>query len=253
MNTVIVTGGGRGIGAAIVKRFEQLGSRVYALDRAHPELDSSSGAVIPLITDISDAEEMNKCMTRIHDDTGRIDTLVNNAGVRVTGDVIETSLEDWDRLMHVNLRAVFITCKFALPYMLERGRGAIVNIASMAALNPMWDRAAYCASKAGVIGLTKQMALQYARRGVRVNAVCPGPTLTPFMESQLARLPDAEEARSRYETRQPIGRFADPDHIAQAVAYLASDAAEVVTGTTLDVDCGTTLINAQGASGRLAS
>ena len=193
------------------------------------------------------------CITRIHDDTGRIDTLVNNAGVRVTGDVIETSLEDWDRLMHVNLRAVFITCKFALPYMLERGRGAIVNIASMAALNPMWDRAAYCASKAGVIGLTKQMALQYARRGVRVNAVCPGPTLTPFMESQLARLPDAEEARSRYETRQPIGRFADPDHIEQAVAYLTNDAAEVVPGTTLDVDCGTTLINAQGASGRLAS
>jgi len=253
VETVIVTGGGRGIGAAIVKRFAAMDAQVYALDLAHPELEETDGTIVSLIVDIADPHAMDDCISSIATETGRISTLVNNAGVRVTGDVIETSVEDWDRLMSVNLRAVFLSCKYALPIMLEQGRGAIVNIASMAGLNPMWDRAAYCSSKAGVIGLTKQMALQYARRGVRVNAVCPGPTLTPFMESQLAKLPNAREARTRYEDSQPIGRFADPDHIAQAVIYLASDAAEVITGTTLEVDCGTTLINGQGASGRLAS
>lgn len=251
METAIVTGGGRGIGAAIVKRLAHTGRQVYALDLAHPELDPREEGIIRERIDISKPDLVEALVNRVRHQQGRIDVLVNNAGVRVTGDVIETSIDDWDKLMSVNLRAVFIACKLVVPVMLSREAGVIVNVASMAGLNPMWDRAAYCASKAGVIGLTKQMALQYARKGIRVNAICPGPTLTPFMASQLARLPDG--AREKYEDRQPIGRFAEPDHIAHAVTYLASDAAEVITGTAMEIDCGTTLLNGQGASGRLAS
>ena len=251
MKTAIVTGAGRGIGAAIAARLAQDGFTTFAWDLAHEA--SALDGVEAQTVDVADPDAVSAAVETVRDRTGQIDVLVNNAGIRVIGDVVSTSVEDWDRLMSVNLRAVFVASKFVVPVMLSRSRGAIVNIASMAATNPMWDRAAYCASKAGVLGLTKQMALQYARLGVRVNAVCPGPTLTPFMRYQLDNQPDAAAALENYQNRQPIGRLADPEHVAAAVAYLASDAAEVVTGAEIAVDCGTSLLNGQGASGRLAS
>ena len=239
MRTVIVTGAGGGIGASTARKFLDLGDRVYGVDLA---FDDAPGGLIEAVCDITDPDAVSGLAERVVSETGRIDVLVNNAGIRVTGDVIGTSIEDWDRLMAVNLRAVFLACKFALPHMLERASGVIVNVASVAGLNPIPDRAAYCASKAGVIGLTRQMALQYARQGIRVSAVCPGPTKTPFTRSVLAGSADPATAEAAFAARLPIGRFAASEEIAGAIAFLASHEASFITGSVLDVDGGNNLV-----------
>ena len=139
-------------------------------------------------------------------------------------------------MMAVNLTAVFLGCKFSLPHMLKQASGVIVNVASTAGLNPLPNRAAYCANKAGVIGLTRQMALQYARQGVRVTAICPGSTMTPFARGAMARTGDPAAAVAAFSARLPIGQFAEAEEQANAIAYLASDEASFITGSILDVD-----------------
>ena len=239
MRTVIVTGAGRGIGASIARKFLDLGDRVYGVDLA---FDEAPCEVVEAVCDITDPDAVRELVERVVRETGRVDVLVNNAGIRVEADVIDTTIEDWDRLMAVNLTAVFLACKFALPHMVEQGSGAIVSVASVAGLNPIPDRAAYCASKAGVIGLTRQMALQYARRGIRVSAVCPGPTLTPFTRRYRERFGDPEAESAAFAGRLPVGRFAAPEEIANAIAFLASDDASFITGSVLDVDGGNNLV-----------
>ena len=239
MRTVIVTGAGRGIGASIARKFLDLGDRVYGVDLA---FDEAPREIVEAVCDITDPDAVRELVERVVRETGRVDVLVNNAGIRVEADVIDTSIEDWDRLMAVNLTAVFLACKFALPHMVEQGSGAIVSVASVAGLNPIPDRAAYCASKAGVIGLTRQMALQYARRGIRVSAVCPGPTLTPFTRRYRERFGDPEGESAAFAGRLPVGRFAAPEEIANAIAFLASDEASFITGSVLDVDGGNNLV-----------
>ena len=239
MRTVIVTGAGRGIGASIARKFLDLGDRVYGVDLAFDEVPRE---IVEAVCDITDPDAVSALVERVVRETGRVDVLVNNAGIRVEADVIDTTIEDWDRLMAVNLTAVFLACKFALPHMVEQGSGAIVSVASVAGLNPIPDRAAYCASKAGVIGLTRQMALQYARRGIRVSAVCPGPTLTPFTRRYRERFGDPEGESAAFEGRLPVGRFAAPEEIANAIAFLASDEASFITGSVLDVDGGNNLV-----------
>ena len=239
MRTVIVTGAGRGIGASIARKFLDLGDRVYGVDLAFDEAPSE---IVEAVCDITDPDAVSAMVERVVRETGRVDVLVNNAGIRVEADVIDTTIEDWDRLMAVNLTAVFLACKFALPHMVEQGSGAIVSVASVAGLNPIPDRAAYCASKAGVIGLTRQMALQYARRGIRVSAVCPGPTLTPFTRAYRETFGDPEAEFADFAGRLPVGRFAAPEEIANAIAFLASDDASFITGSVLDVDGGNNLV-----------
>ena len=146
MRTVIVTGAGRGIGASIARKFLDLGDRVYGVDLA---FDEAPREIVEAVCDITDPDAVRELVERVVRETGRVDVLVNNAGIRVEADVIDTTIEDWDRLMAVNLTAVFLACKFALPHMVEQGSGAIVSVASVAGLNPIPDRAAYCASKAG--------------------------------------------------------------------------------------------------------
>ena len=239
MRTVVVTGAGRGIGASIARKFLDLGDRVYGADFA---FDEAPRELVEAVCDVTDPDAASGLVERVVRETGRIDVLVNNAGIRVEADVIGTTIEDWDRLMSVNLRAVFLACKFALPHMLEQASGAIVNVASVAGLNPLPDRAAYCASKAGVIGLTRQMALQYARQGIRVSAVCPGPTLTPFARRRMEESADPEAEAAAFAARLPVGRFAEPKEIASAIAFLASDEASFITGSVLDVDGGNNLV-----------
>ena len=239
MRTVVVTGAGRGIGASIARKFLDLGDRVYGADFA---FDEAPRELVEAVCDVTDPDAVSGLVELVVRETGRIDVLVNNAGIRVEADVIGTTIEDWDRLMAVNLRAVFLGCKFSLPHMLEKASGAIVNVASVAGLNPLPDRAAYCASKAGVIGLTRQMALQYARQGIRVSAVCPGPTLTPFARRRMEESADPEAEAAAFAARLPVGRFAEPKEIASAIAFLASDEASFITGSVLDVDGGNNLV-----------
>ncbi len=246
--TVIVTGAGRGIGAATARKFLGLGDRVYGADLA---FDEAPPGLVEAVCDIADPDAASGLAERAADETGRIDVLVNNAGIRVVADVVDTSVEDWDRLMSVNLRAVFLMCKFTLPRMLEQGSGAIVNVASNSGWHPIPNRAAYCASKAGVIGLTRQMALQYAGRGVRVTAVCPGNTLTPFTRGPMGfgRAADPAAAQAAQAERMPLGRSGEPEEIAAAIAYLASEEASFVIGSVLDVDGGSNLVSAHVAPG----
>ena len=246
MRTVIVTGARGGIGEATARKFLELGDRVYGTDLA---FDETPHDFIEVICDVTDPDAVSGLVERAVSETGRIDVLVNNAGIRVEKDVINTTIEEWDRMMAVNLTAVFLGCKFALPHMLKQASGAIVNVASTSGLNPLPNRAAYCANKAGVIGLTRQMALQYARQGVRVTAVCPGSTMTPFVRGAIAKTGDPAAAEAAFSERLPIGRFGRSEEIANAIAYLASDEASFITGSILDVDGGNNLPTAHVTPG----
>ena len=246
MRTVIVTGARGGIGEATARKFMDLGDRVYGTDLA---FDETPHDFIEVICDVTDPDAVSGLVAQAVSETGRIDVLVNNAGIRVVADVINTTIEEWDRMMAVNLTAVFLGCKFALPHMLKQASGAIVNVASAAGLNPLPNRAAYCANKAGVIGLTRQMALQYSRKGVRVNAVCPGSTKTPFFKEAMAKLSDPAAVEAASRARLPIGRLGEPEEIANSIAYLASEEASFITGAILDVDGGNNLPTAHVTPG----
>ena len=244
--SVIVTGARGGIGESTAKKFLDLGDQVYGVDLA---LNDTPHDFVEVICDVSDPDAVSGLVERVVNETGRIDVLINNAGIRVEKDVINTTIEEWDRMMAVNLTSVFLGCKFALPHMLKQSSGAIVNVASVSGLNPLPDRAAYCANKAGVIGLTRQMALQYSRKGVRVNAVCPGATMTPFARDAMAKTGDPAAAEAGFSARMPIGRFGEPEEIANSIAYLASEEASFITGAILDVDGGNNLPTAHVTPG----
>ena len=248
--TVIVTGARGGIGEATANKFLSLGDRVYGTDLSFDE--SSPHEYIEVVCDVTDSNAVSGVVERVMSETGRIDVLVNNAGIRVEKDVIDTTIEEWDRMMAVNLTAVFLGSKFCLPHMLKQGSGAIVNVASTSGLNPLPNRAAYCANKAGVIGLTRQMALQYARQGVRVTAICPGSTQTPYTRVAMARTGDPEGTLADFSERLPIGRVGRAEEQANAIAYLASDEASCITGAILDVDGGSNLGTAHVGPGTYA-
>ncbi|HVM19205.1 MAG TPA: SDR family oxidoreductase [Egibacteraceae bacterium] len=235
--TVLVTGGGSGIGAAAVRLFLEQGDRVFAGD-----LDPSGvpDGAHPVQLDVSEPESVTAFVEQALDATGRVDVLCNNAGIGSTTDAVGSSLEEWDRVFAVNARGVFLCTQQVLPSMLDRGAGVIVNTASVAGLVGLKDRAAYCASKGAVIAFTRQVAVQYAGTGVRCSCVCPGTIDSPWVGRLLDQADDPEQARAALTARQPVGRLGRPEEVAQAIGYLASDAAEFATGTVLVLDGGLT-------------
>ena len=241
----LVTGAGSGIGAAIAVTFAAAGARVYATDR-DPEtarataerIASSGGRAQALPLDVTDEAACANTAAAVHAADGRLDVLVNNAGVGHVGTLVTTAGADLDRLYAVNVRGVFNVSKAFLPAMIERGRGTIVNMASVAGLVGLRDRLAYATTKFAVVGLTKCMAFDHATDGVRVNCICPGRVQTPFVEARLREYPDPERAYREMCATQSLGRMGKPEEIAAAALYLASDEAAFVTGSALVIDGG---------------
>lgn len=233
--TAIVTGAGSGIGRAIAVRLLEEGAWVLAAD-----VDPSSAppGCETRRVDVSNEADVIAMVAAVLERRGVIDIMCNNAGVESTVDVVGCSVEEWDRVFAVNVRGVFLGCKHVVPAMLERGAGVIVNTASVAGMIGLVDRAAYCASKAAVIGLTRQVAVQYAHRGIRCNCVCPGTVDSPWVGRLLDRAADPVAAREQLVARQPMGRLGRPDEIAAAVCHLASDDAAFMTGSSLVIDGG---------------
>ncbi len=237
----IVTGAARGIGRRVALVLAEEGYRIVANDLTAPdetleELRSAGAEAISLPGDVSDEAAVRGMVERLMDEFGRADVLVNNAGISRIVPAEETTLDDWNRTLAVNLTGPFLTCREFGRVMLERGTGSIVNIASVAGLLGVGDRAAYNASKHGLVGLTRTLAAEWGGRGVRVNAVCPGWVKTEMAEEDQAGggYTDAD-----IEGRVPMGRFATPEDIARAVAFLADpEWSGFVNGHTLSVDGG---------------
>ena len=241
----LVTGAGSGIGAAIAQVFAAAGAQVIVADIQQPagdgvvrEIVKTGGyaeAVVVNVADDAGAEAAAKAILGKH---GRLDVLVNNAGIGHVGTILQTRGEDLDRLYQVNVRGVFNMSKAFLPAMLERKAGNIINLASIGGVVGIRDRLAYCTTKFAVVGLTKSMALDHATEGIRVNCICPGRVETPFVAARLKEYPDPEKAYREMSATQAVGRMARPEEIAHAALYLASDESAFITGTAFLIDGG---------------
>jgi NAD(P)-dependent dehydrogenase (short-subunit alcohol dehydrogenase family) len=236
----LVTGAGSGIGEAVVRRFAAAGASVVAADLDGSATERVAGevgsAVVPLETDVRDEAAVVEAVARA-EALGGLDILVNVAGIGSTTNAPDTPLDLWEEVMAVNARGTFLCCKHAIPPMAERGKGAIVNVASVAGLVGLPKRAAYCASKGAVISLTRALAVDHVGSGIRVNAVCPGTVDSPWVRRLVEEVGESLDA---LRARQPMGRLGTPEEIADAIHYLASDAAAFVTGTAFVIDGGLT-------------
>jgi NAD(P)-dependent dehydrogenase (short-subunit alcohol dehydrogenase family) len=229
----VITGAGSGIGAESALRFAEEGARVVGVD-----LTEVRGVDLSIVADVSDDDAVAGLYAQARGQFGRIDVLFNNAGINPTddGSVLETSLETWQHVQDVNLRSVFLCCKHGIPHLLAGGGGSVVNTASfVAVMGAATSQISYTASKGGVLSLSRELGIEFARRGVRVNALCPGPVATPLLMELFAK--DEEQAARRM-VHLPMGRFAETREIANAALFLASGESSFVTASTFLVDGG---------------
>jgi NAD(P)-dependent dehydrogenase (short-subunit alcohol dehydrogenase family) len=241
----LVTGAGSGIGASIAETFAGADAYVFVTDRDEKsgretveKIKGQKGQAEFLALDVTNEENCERVAKAVLGARGRLDVLVNNAGIGHVGTLMQTTGADLDRLYAVNVRGVFNVIKVFLPGMLKRKSGNIINLASIGAVLGVRDRVAYCTTKFAVAGLTKSMALDHAKDGIRVNCICPGRVETPFVAARLAEYPDPEKARQEMSSTQALGRMGTPDEIAAAALYLASDESAFVTGTEFIIDGG---------------
>ncbi len=233
--TVLVTGGGSGIGAAMTEQFLREGATVYAAD---VDTAATPGGARAIRADVSSPADVRAMIATVLAEQGQIDVLCNNAGIGSALDVLSVEPDEWDAVFAVNVRGVYLGIKYALPGMLARQTGTIVNTASVAGLVGLRDRAAYCASKGAVIALTKQVAVQTAGTGVRCNCLCPGTIDSPWVGRLVDGADDPAARRAELIARQPLGRLGTPGEVAAAALYLASADAAFITGTALVIDGG---------------
>jgi NAD(P)-dependent dehydrogenase (short-subunit alcohol dehydrogenase family) len=229
----VITGAASGIGAESARLFAEEGATVVGVD-----LSRDSEGDLALQADVTDEDEVRDVYARVRREYGRIDVLFNNAGINPNDDqsVVDTSLGAWQRVQDVNLRSVFLCCKHGIPHLLEGGGGSVINTASfVAVMGAAVSQISYTASKGAVLSLSRELGVEFARRGVRVNALCPGPVNTPLLQELFAK--DEQKAARRL-VHLPMGRFAEAREIAQAALFLASDESSYVTASAFLVDGG---------------
>jgi NAD(P)-dependent dehydrogenase (short-subunit alcohol dehydrogenase family) len=241
----VITGAGSGMGRVAATMFAAQGARVVVADANETAADDTVGAVtaaggqaVAIRADVSQETDARAMIDRAIGSFGRIDVLYNNAGIMPEADhsVIDTDVDTWDKVMAVNVRGVFLGCKHAIPHMVEQGTGSIINIASFVALlGCSVPQDAYTASKGALLSLTRSLAVQFGPRGVRTNAICPGPVETPLLMDWLLKDQAAKELRL---ARNPTGRFGKPEEIVNMALYLASDESRWTNGASLVVDGG---------------
>ena len=236
----VVTGGCSGIGLATVRRFAEEGAKVVIGD-----LDDANGATIAdevggayVHCDVTDKEQVDALFATAKERFGSVDIAFNNAGISPPEDdsILDTDLDAWRKVQEVNLTSVYLCCKAAIPYMLDQGKGSIINTASfVAVMGAATSQISYSASKGGVLSMSRELGVQFARQGVRVNALCPGPVNTPLLRELFAK---DEERAARRLVHVPMGRFGEPEEMANAVLFLASDESSFITASTFLVDGG---------------
>jgi NAD(P)-dependent dehydrogenase (short-subunit alcohol dehydrogenase family) len=247
----LVTGAGTGIGRAVALLFGRQGAQVGVNvhtsieggQRVVSDIERGGGEALLLHADITRSRDVEAMVERLVRAFGRIDVLVNNSGVgtvRTPDRVTEIAEDEWDRVMDVNLKGAMLTSKYVIPHLQRNGGGAIINISSIRGLlgNPVL--ASYCASKGGMVLLTKQMALDYAGDNIRVNCICPGFTATEMFRTYLGKQPDPDRARRAFADMAPLGRIGDPEEIAASALFFATDESSFITGAALPVDGGYT-------------
>jgi NAD(P)-dependent dehydrogenase (short-subunit alcohol dehydrogenase family) len=230
----VITGAASGIGAETAALFRSEGAQVVGVDLR----DDFEGVDLALACDVADEDAVRDMYSRAREAFGKLDVLFNNAGISPDDDVsvLGTSLEAWQRVQDVNLKSVFLCCKYGIPHLLDNGGGSVINTASfVAVMGAATSQIAYTASKGAVLALTRELGVEFARRGVRVNALCPGPVSTPLLNELFASDP-AKAARRL--VHLPMGRFAEAVEIANAALFLASDESSYVTASTFLVDGG---------------
>lgn len=245
----VVTGAASGIGEAIAKRLSSEGAMVAVCDveqekgsQVVADIQSNGGQAEFFALDVTKEQQFQNAFQQIVDKYQKIDIVVNNAGIGRAGTVLNQTEADWDLMMNVNAKGAFFGCKYAIKHMKEKEiKGSIVNIASVAGMVGVLNRAGYCASKAAIVGLTKSVASDFAETGIRVNSISPGTIESPWIKKILADNPDPEQARIQMQQRQPIGRMGTPEEIASLVHYLASDEASFITGSNFVADGGLTV------------
>jgi NAD(P)-dependent dehydrogenase (short-subunit alcohol dehydrogenase family) len=229
----VITGAAGGIGAATARLFGEEGATVVGAD-----LSADAVGDLALQVDVTDAQQVEDMYARTREEYGRIDVLFNNAGISPTDDVsvLDTSLEAWQRVQDANLKSVYLCCKLGIPHLLETGGGSVINTASfVAVMGAATSQISYTASKGAVLALSRELGVEFARRGVRVNALCPGPVNTPLLQELYAH---DQQAAARRLVHLPMGRFAEAREIAFGALFLASDESSYVTAQTFLVDGG---------------
>ncbi|MFI5527352.1 3-oxoacyl-ACP reductase [Kitasatospora sp. NPDC051853] len=236
----VITGAGSGIGLATARRFAAEGAKVVCVDLDEESGEKAANEVGGLFVraDVTDEEAVRRMYQTAVDTYGSLDIAFNNAGISPPDDdsILTTGVEAWQRVQDVNLKSVYLCCKYAIPHMQRQGKGSIINTASfVAVMGAATSQISYSASKGGVLAMSRELGVQFAREGIRINALCPGPVNTPLLQELFAK--DPERAARRL-VHIPLGRFAEPSEIAAAVAFLASDDSSFMTANTFLVDGG---------------